>query len=94
MWLSISIVLLVISVIVSTLLFYSLRRITQYEQFLVNIERVIQYSSERLKQLDTKGSFESDDEIGFFFEEIKRITKILNNLFVQTTEDNNAKEKS
>ena len=52
MWLSISIVLLVISIIVSTLLFYSLRRITQYEQFLVNIERVIQYSSERLNQLD------------------------------------------
>tara|TARA_Y100001937_G_scaffold119578_1_gene175538 strand:- start:267 stop:542 length:276 start_codon:yes stop_codon:yes gene_type:complete len=85
MWLSISIVLLVISVIVSTLLFYSLRRITQYEQFLVNIERVIQYSSERLKQLDTKGSFESDDEIGFFFEEIKKLQNMLDDIF-ETTE--------
>tara|TARA_Y100000004_G_C8766897_1_gene349030 strand:+ start:168 stop:443 length:276 start_codon:yes stop_codon:yes gene_type:complete len=85
MWLSISIVLLVISVIVSTLLFYSLRRITQYEQFLVNIERVIRYSSERLKQLDTKGSFESDDEIGFFFEEIKKLQNMLDDIF-ETTE--------
>ena len=85
MWLSISIVLLVISVIVSTLLFYSLRRITQYEQFLVNIERVIQYSSERLKQLDAKGSFESDDEIGFFFEEIKKLQNMLDDIF-ETTE--------
>ena len=79
MWLSISIVLLVISVIVSTLLFYSLRRITQYEQFLVNIERVIQYSSERLKQLDTKGSFESDDEVGSAFTQLKTIVEELNN---------------
>tara|TARA_Y100000356_G_C11017442_1_gene161570 strand:- start:182 stop:457 length:276 start_codon:yes stop_codon:yes gene_type:complete len=85
MWLSISIVLLLISIIVSTLLFYSLRRITQYEQFLVNIERVIQYSSERLKQLDTKGSFESDDEIGFFFEEIKKLQNMLDDIF-ETTE--------
>tara|TARA_Y100000361_G_C10939254_1_gene227919 strand:- start:244 stop:519 length:276 start_codon:yes stop_codon:yes gene_type:complete len=85
MWLSISIVLLVISVIVSTLLFYSLRRITQYEQFLVNIERVIQYSSERLKQLDTKGSFESDDEIGFFFAEVNKLQKMLDDIFETTT---------
>ena len=85
MWLSISIVLLLISIIVSTLLFYSLRRISQYEQFLVNIERVIHYSSERLKQLDTKGSFESDDEIGFFFEEVNKLQKMLDDIF-ETTE--------
>ena len=85
MWLGISITLLIISIIVSTLLFYSLRRITQYEQFLVNIEKVIQYSSERLKQLDTKGSFESDDEIGFFFEEINKLQKMLDDIFETTT---------
>lgn len=81
MWLTISIVLLVISIFVSILLFYSLRRIGQYEQFLVNIEKVIQYSTERLKQLDNKGSFESDDEIGFIFEDIKLIIEELNRKF-------------
>tara|TARA_B100000902_G_scaffold316730_1_gene308153 strand:- start:914 stop:1189 length:276 start_codon:yes stop_codon:yes gene_type:complete len=85
MWLTISIVLLVISIFVSILLFYSLRRIGQYEQFLVNIEKVIRYSTERLKQLDNKGSFESDDEIGFFFEEVNKLQKMLDDIF-ETTE--------
>ena len=76
------------------LLFLSLKRINQLEQIIIEISNIIEYVTKRVKIIDDKGHFEADDEIGFFFEEIKRITKILNNLFVQTTEDNNAKEKS
>tara|TARA_R100000234_G_scaffold116145_1_gene92879 strand:+ start:300 stop:584 length:285 start_codon:yes stop_codon:yes gene_type:complete len=76
------------------LLFLSLKRINQLEQIIIEISNIIEYVTKRVKIIDNKGHFEADDEIGFFFEEIKRITKILNNLFVQTTEDNNAKEKS
>jgi hypothetical protein len=32
----------------------------------------------KLKQIDHKGSFESDDEIGFFFKEVKNIQATLN----------------
>ncbi len=85
MWLTMSIIFFLISVITSTLLFYSLRRITQYEQFLINIEKIINYSSQKLKQIDAKGSFEADDEIGFFFEEVKKLQSMVDDIF-ETTE--------
>ncbi len=85
MWLTLSIIFFLISVITSTLLFYSLRRITQYEQFLINIEKIINYSSQKLKQIDAKGSFEADDEIGFFFEEVKKLQSMVDDIF-ETTE--------
>ena len=31
-----------------------------------------------LKKIDYKGSFRSDDEVGFFFDQIKKIQDILN----------------
>ena len=33
---------------------------------------------QEMKELDIKGSFESDDEIGFFFKQMKKIQEILN----------------
>lgn len=49
-----------------------------YLQYLDQISRVIEVSDEKLKKLDYKGSFKSDDEIGFFFEQVKQIQEILN----------------
>ena len=45
-----------------------------------------------MKQIDSSGHFESDDEVGFFFEEIKKIQNILDNLF-ETEEIEDAKTK-
>jgi hypothetical protein len=42
-------------------------------KFLNKIEENITSSNNRLKKIDEKGSFESDDEIGWFFNEIKDI---------------------
>ena len=82
MWLWIFLTLFfLISVVTSTLLYYSLKRINQYEQLLVNIETIINYSSERLKAIDTKGAFESDDEIGYFFNEVKKLQAMMNDIF-------------
>jgi hypothetical protein len=44
-----------------------------------NLSKIIEHSSERLKKIDSKGTFESDDEIGWFFEQIKVIQERLNN---------------
>jgi len=33
-----------------------------------------------LKKIDSKGSFESDDEVGYFYKELKRIIHQLNTL--------------
>ena len=49
-----------------------------YLQYLDQISRVIEVSDEKIKKIDIKGSFESDDEIGFFFEQIKGIQEVLN----------------
>tara|TARA_B100000927_G_C16329120_1_gene414582 strand:+ start:465 stop:749 length:285 start_codon:yes stop_codon:yes gene_type:complete len=49
-----------------------------YLQYLDQISRVIEISDEKIKKIDIKGSFKSDDEIGFFFEQIKGIQEVLN----------------
>ena len=51
----------------SVLLRYSLRRITQYEEFILEIQQVIKFSTEKMKLVDVKGHYESDDETVFFF---------------------------
>ncbi len=49
-----------------------------YLTYLDQISRVIEASDEKLKKIDIKGSFASDDEVGFFFKQIKEIQGILN----------------
>jgi hypothetical protein len=49
-----------------------------YMEYLSKISRVIEFSDKKLKEVDRKGSFESDDEVGFFFQEIKQIQETLN----------------
>jgi len=48
-----------------------------YDEIYDFISQRILYSGRRLKELDVKGHFESDDEIGFFFTEIKNIQTLL-----------------
>ena len=40
-------------------------------------------SDQRLKKVDAKGTFKSDDEVGFFFQEIKQIQDILNDFNIK-----------
>ena len=54
-----------------------------YLQYLDNISRVIEVSDEKINKLNIKGSFESDDEIGFFFKTVKQIQEILNDFNVK-----------
>ena len=49
-----------------------------YLDYLDKISRVIEISDEKVKKIDIKGSFKSDDEIGFFFDQIKNIQEVLN----------------
>tara|TARA_Y100000592_G_C5426246_1_gene295864 strand:- start:961 stop:1254 length:294 start_codon:yes stop_codon:yes gene_type:complete len=49
-----------------------------YLEYLDKISRVIEAAEAKVKKIDIKGSFESDDEIGFFFKQIKQIQSILN----------------
>ena len=49
-----------------------------YLDYLDKLSRVIEVSDEKLKQIDSRGTCESDDEVGFFFQQIKGLQDILN----------------
>ena len=74
----------ILTIIIITLgitLFYALRRINQYEDIIVDFQNIIRFASEKMKQVDSAGHYESDDETGFFFEEIKKLQILLDSLF-------------
>ena len=81
MWLTLTIIFFLISVVTSTLLYYSLKRITQYEEFILQIQQVINFATDKMKLVDAKGHYESDDETGFFFEQLKQIQLSLDGIF-------------
>jgi len=68
------------------ILFYMLVRknkqlekfVMEQQQYVDSISIVIEQSNTKLKELDDRGIFEADDEIGFFFDNIKEIQSILN----------------
>ena len=47
--------------------------VTQYNEYLTEFNKQIKFTSERLKEIDVKGTFKSDDEIGWFFTQIKNL---------------------
>jgi len=49
-----------------------------YLEYLDKMSRVIEVADAKLKKVDAKGAFASDDEIGFFFKQVKQIQDILN----------------
>jgi hypothetical protein len=51
--------------------------IVSQQEFINKIDKQITFTEKKLNQIDEKGLFKSDDEIGWFFNEIK---KIQNNL--------------
>jgi hypothetical protein len=49
-----------------------------YMSYLNKISDTIDFADKKLKEVDARGSFESDDEVGFFFKQIKQLQDILN----------------
>lgn len=47
---------------------------TKQQQILDNLSQDIFYCEQRLQELDTLGAFKSDDEIGWFFKEVKNMS--------------------
>ena len=74
------------------LVYYSLKRISTYEEIILQVNDKIEYVNQQLKIIDEKGTFEADDEVGFFFQELKDVGKLLDNLF-EEVEDAPIKEE-
>mgnify|MGYP001174970004 CR=1 FL=1 len=85
MWMGLTILFFSITIFTLVLLRYSLRRITQYEELILQIQQVITFSTEKMKLVDAKGHYESDDETGFFFEQLKQIQLSLDEIFEEET---------
>ena len=64
-----------------------------YEEIILQVNDKIEYVNAQLKLIDEKGTFQSDDEVGFFFEELKEIGKLLDNLFEEVEDDANSKKE-
>ena len=54
-----------------------------YMTYLNKISDTIEIADKKLKELDYKGSFKADDEVGFVFEQIKSIQTILNSFNIK-----------
>ena len=54
-----------------------------YMTYLNKFSEIIDYSHKKLKEVDAKGSFESDDEVGFFFQQIKALQEVLDTFNVK-----------
>ena len=72
---------ILLSVFFGILIFYSLRRINQFENIVVEIQKIIEIATSKMKAVDASGHYESDDETGFFFEQLKNLQLLLDKLF-------------
>jgi len=50
-----------------------------YQNYLDSLSRIVEFADEKIKTIDSKGIFKTDDEVGFMYEEIKNLQKILSN---------------
>ena len=52
--------------------------IEEYENFIIKQSEAINACNQRLKEIDDKNIFYSDDQIGWFFKEVQKIQEALN----------------
>ena len=87
MWWLFFVLFFIISIVSSTLLYFSLRRITQYEELFLQFQQIVTFATQKMKSVDTRGHYESDDETGFFFEQLKQIQLSLDGIFEEENID-------
>ena len=91
-------VLVVLLLLISYINYNLLRQVEQYEDitqdqtgYLQRISNTIRDSQKYLTDLDEKGVFQGDDEVGYFFNNMKEVQKELNTYMLP---DNYGKKKS
>jgi hypothetical protein len=60
--------------------------LTGYMTYLNKISQTIEVADKKIQEIDVKGSFKSDDEVGFFFQQIQSIQTILNTFIIKNVE--------
>ena len=81
------ITLSIILTVVLTASFFIIRNLIvkneRLEDFISKQSEAIEACDKRLKQIDDKGIFYADDQIGFFFKEVQKIQEALNEFTVK-----------
>jgi len=77
-WTIATIILIILVTIMGFSIYNLLKKNENLEDFISKQSEAIQSCDIRLKQIDTKGTFYADDEIGWFFQEVKKIQDALN----------------
>jgi len=54
------------------------KAVTEQQQYIDAISIIIANSNAKLKELDTLGAFQTDDEVGTFFTNLREIQEVLN----------------
>jgi HAMP domain-containing protein len=77
------VIIIILILIVAVLIFatinllYKLEKtedsMVDYDNYITELTKQIEYSTLQLKKIDEKGTFEGDDEIGWFFKHILEI---------------------
>ena len=82
-WTIATIILTIIVTILGFALFNMLKKNEALEDFITKQSDAINQCDKRLKEIDDKQIFYSDDHIGFFFQEVKKIQEALNEFTIR-----------
>ena len=81
------ITLSIILAVVLTASFFIIRNLIvkneRLEDFITKQSEAITACDKRLKEIDNKGIFYADDQIGFFFKEVQKIQEALNEFTIK-----------
>jgi hypothetical protein len=51
--------------------------IISYQEYINGLGSTVEFINKRMNEIDAKGTFQSDDEVGFFFERLKMLNDML-----------------
>jgi len=92
-------VLLLITILLGVGVYNLLKQVEQLEDYidiqynsLLSISNIIRESDKHLRDLDEKGFFSSDDDLGRFFESMKLVQKDLNDFVIKTSDNNKERD--
>ena len=82
-WIITTIILTILTTILGFALYNLLKKNETLEDFIAKQSEAVNECDKRLQQIDDKGIFYSDDEIGWFFKEVKKIQEALNEFILK-----------
>ena len=95
-----SIILAILSIVLGYFTWNLMRKVEKYEDiaqyqqnYIENISTIIGESSKRLQEVDGRGTFESDDEVGFFFNTLKEVQRVLDEFNLNVTDGQEEKQE-